>query len=304
MASVLTQTRELLEYHGKWTRRFAEHDVWNVFGNAARDLMSAGFGSLQGTRMLDIGCGPRFALALQCAAHGARVTALDTKYVKPAFLPVYVWRTLVHDGMVGTLKAALRRSVFDRTYYAALERASGTRLRHLADELEFVAADEGESQYALPSSAFDLITAVAVVEHLPDVLGFAKEIRRLLIPGGFFYTIIHNYYCLSGGHNPEWAYPDDAPSRRVPPWDHLRRRRYLASVYLNRLKPDEYMSAFKKHLKILSFEGRGANHDVGGLEGEHLLSSKLYGELSVYPRELLLTHGWCLICRRGHDVAA
>ncbi len=303
MASVLTQTRELLEYHRKWTRRFAEHDVRNVFEKAARDLTSAGFGGFQDKRVLDIGCGPRFALALQCAAHGARVTALDTKHVKPDFLPVYVWRTLVHDGMRGALKAALRRSVFDRTYSTALERASGMRLRHLADALEFVAADEGEGRYALPSGAFDLITAIAVVEHLTDVPAFAKEIRRLLIPGGFFYAIIHNYYCLSGGHNPEWAYPDDAPSRRVPPWDHLRQRRYPASVFLNRLKPDEYVSAFEEHLEILAFEGRGANHDVGGLEGEHLLTSELYRELSVYPRELLLTRVWCLICRRGHVAA-
>ena len=304
VASVLTQTRELLEYHTKWTRRFAEHDVRNVFEKAGRDLTSAGFGGFLGKRVLDIGCGPRFALALQCAAHGARVTALDTKYVTPDFLPVYLWRTLVHDGMRGVLKAALRRSVFDHTYYAALERASGMRLHRLADELEFVAADEGRDQYALPSGTFNLITAIAVMEHLRDVRAFAKEIRRLLVPGGFFYAMIHNYYCLSGGHNPEWAYPDDAPSRRVPPWDHLRHRRYPASVFLNGLKPVEYVSAFEKHLEVLVFERRGANHDVGGLEGEHLLSSELHSELSVYPRELLLTRCWCLICRRGHDVAA
>ena len=300
MASVLTQTRELLEYHTKWTRRFAEHDVRNVFEKVGRDLTSAGFGGFQGKRVLDIGCGPRFALALQCAARGARVTALDAKYVKPDFLPVYVWRTLVGDGMRGALMGALRRSVFDHTYYGALDMASGMRLRRLADELEFVAANEGESRYALRSGSFDLITAIAVVEHLTDVQALAKEIRRLLIPGGLFYAIVHNYYSLSGGHNLDWAYPDDAPSKRVPPWDHLRQRQYPASVFLNKLKPDEYVSAFEKHLETVVFEGRGANHDVGGLEGEHLLSSELYKELSVYPRELLLTRGWCLICRRGH----
>ena len=301
---MLTQAREHLEYHRKWTRRFAEHDVHNVFEKAERDLTSAGFGGFQGKRVLDIGCGPRFALALQCAAHDARVTALDTKYVRPDFLPVYMWRTLVHEGMRGVLKSTLRRSLFDRTYYAELERASGRRLHRLVDELEFVVADDEDSQYTLPSATFDLITAIAVLEHVPDVSALAKEIRRLLVPGGVFYAMIHNYYSLSGGHNPEWAYPDDSPSRRVPAWDHLRQRRYPAAVYLNELKPDEYLSAFKEHLEILTFEGRGADHDAGGPEGEQLLSGELSRELSVYPRDLLLTRGWCLICRRGRHAAA
>ncbi|MFH1501664.1 MAG: class I SAM-dependent methyltransferase [Candidatus Eisenbacteria bacterium] len=300
---MLTQTREHLEYHRRWTRRFAEHDVLNVFEKAERDLTSAGLAGLQGKRVLDIGCGPRFALALQCAARGARVTALDTKYVRPDFLPVYAWRTLVHDGLSGVLKATLRRTLFDRTYYAALERASGKRLRHLADELEFVAADGEESRYALPSDSFDLITAIAVLEHVPDIPALAEEISRLLVPGGVFYAIIHNYYSLSGGHNPEWAYPADTPSRRVPPWDHLRQRQYPASVYLNKQRPDEYLSAFKEHLDVLVFEGRGADHDVGGLEGEHLLNDELRTELDGHPRELLLTRGWCLICRRGRHAA-
>ena len=301
MGSILTQTRELLEYHRRWTRRFAEHDVRNVFERAERDLKKVGFGELEGSRVLDIGCGPRYGFALQCAARGARATALDTKYVEPAALPVYLWRTLVHDGARGALKAALRRSAFDGIYYDALEEASGTSLRQLASELEFVAADEQENRYELPSASFDLVAAIAMLEHVADVDSFAAETERLLRPGGFFYAIIHNYYSLSGGHNPEWAYPEDAPSERVPAWDHLRQGLHPASVYLNMLKPDQYRGAFSKHLEILVFEGRGADHDVGGMEGEHLLAGAIETELASYPKELLLTRLWCLIGRRRPD---
>jgi hypothetical protein len=128
-----------------------------------------------------------------------------------------------------------------------------------------------------------------VVEHVVDVVGFAAEIKRLLLPGGYSYGIIHNFYSLSGGHNLEWAYPDECPSLKVPLWDHLRESGFPSWAYLNRLKPEEYLNAFSRELEIILFEGRDINHNPGGLEGELLLTPELCAELAAYPRELLLT---------------
>jgi len=80
----------------------------------------------------------------------------------------------------------------------------------------------------------------------------------------------------------ELAYPDEFPSSRVPPWDHLSTNLYPTFVYLNRLRPEEYYSAFAKHLKVLLFEGRDINHDPGGFEEERFLTEEIKNELSMF----------------------
>jgi len=137
-----------------------------------------------------------------------------------------------------------------------------------------------------------------VLEHVADVPGFAREIARILAPGGLFYGIIHNFYSLSGGHNPDWAYADERPSTRVPPWDHLRENLHPAFVHLNGLAPDAYRSALGETLEVLLFEGRDINHDAPGIEGERFLTPDIASELVAYPRDLLLTRSWCVIARK------
>jgi SAM-dependent methyltransferase len=41
-------------------------------------------------------------------------------------------------------------------------------------------------QVELPAGGFDLVTMWDVIEHIPDVVGAAREVRRLLAPGGKF----------------------------------------------------------------------------------------------------------------------
>ena len=172
------------------------------------------------------------------------------------------------------------------------------KLKAFRSGIRFVAADPSVSDYPLHSESFDLVATNAVVEHVADVSSFAKETKRLLAKGGYFFAIIHNFLSISGGHNLEWAFPDEYPSCKVPPWDHLRQDSFPAWSHLNRLKPDEYYAAFSKYLEVVLFEGRDINHDPGGLEGERFLTEDLAVELAAYPRELLLTRAYCIICRK------
>jgi SAM-dependent methyltransferase len=295
---ILRDMRELFAYHSRFGERFAKHDVRNVFEKAVRELRSVGFGKLEGKRVLDLGCGQRYALALQCAASGALVTALDIDYIKPDFLPLAFYRTVRHNGFKRAVKSALRQLIFDKGYYKALEATAGEPLRSFQSRINFVVGDAQSANCPLASNSFDLIAPNAVIEHVADVPRFAEEIRRLLVRGGYFYAIIHNFYSLSGGHNLEWAYPDEYPSTRVPPWDHLRQDRFPAFIYLNRLRPEEYLEIFGQQLKVVLFEGRDINHDPGGLEGQRFLTPEIALELAAYPRELLLTRSWCIICRK------
>lgn len=296
---MLREVRELLSYHRSSTARFARHDVRNVFDKAMRDLGKVGFGTLPGKRVLDLGCGQRYSFALQCAAAGARVTALDVDYVRPDSLPLAFQRMWRHNGLKRAAKSTMRRVLFDPQYYRLLESHAGKPLREGRSTIEFVVADPTGTSYPLPSSSFDLIVSNAVLEHVRDVPRYAGEVARLLADGGYFYAIIHNFYSLSGGHHMEWAFPDEHPSKSVPPWDHLRDNRFPAWVYLNRQRPEDFQGAFRPHLEILSFQGVGIDHDPGQLEGESLLAVPLATELAAYPPELLLTRSWCLVGRKG-----
>ena len=133
---------------------------------------------------------------------------------------------------------------------------------------------------------------------MADVPKFAAEVARLLHSGGYFYAIIHNFYSLSGGHNLEWAFPDESPSSNVPPSDNLRENRFPAWTYLNHWRPEQFKEAFAKHLQILRFQGVGINHDPGEPEGERFLTKEIATQLASYPKDLLITRSWCMICKK------
>jgi SAM-dependent methyltransferase len=294
--NLLSEICILTYYHTHYTRRRAEYDAQVVFEKTLRDLAGFGFGELSGKRVIDLGCGQRYAFALQCAAAGAQATALDVECVAPAPLPAAFYRTLRRGGFKRAVKSLLRRLFCDRRYYRLLEQAAGKKLLPYNSAVHFVLADPAAA-YPLPAHSFDLIASNLAVEHIADIPALAVELARLLDPNGLFYAIIHNFFSLSGGHNLEWVYPDEQPSKRVPPWDHLRHNRYPGWQYLNRLRPEEYQRAFGDSLDILLFEGRDVNHEPGILEGERYLTPEVEHELAAYPRSLLLTRHWCLVAR-------
>lgn len=294
------EIRELISYHKKYGRRFGEHDCKNVFEKFRKDIIPVGFENLKGKRILDLGCGQRFPFALQCVGAGANVTALDLDYVKPDILPLAFLRTVKYNGLKRACKSLLRRLLFDGTYYDSLESVAGKPLRDCCFRINFIVADPHAESYPLPSNSFDLIASNAVIEHVDNVFRFAAEICRLLRRGGgIFYGTIHNFYSLSGGHNLEWAFPDEQPSQKVSPWDHLRDNRFPIWAPLNKLLPEEYQNAFSEHLDILLFEGRDINHDPGGLEGKSFLTPEIAAELTAYPQELLLNRSWCIVAQKN-----
>jgi len=295
---MLQEFRVLYNYHSKSSTRFAKHDVNNVYEKAMRDLRQFGIDEIGGKRVLDLGCGQRYPFALQCAANGASVTALDINYVKPDLLPTAFYRMMRHNGTKRAVKSTLRRILWDDEYYETMESAAGKPLRSYESEINFVIADPTSASYSLPSESFDLIASNAVLEHVENVPAFAAEVERLLDANGYFYAIIHNYYSLSGGHNLEWAFPDDSPPAEVPPWDHLRENRYPEWLYLNHYRPEQYKEAFAKHLQVVQFDGVGITHEPDELEGEDLLTPEIASELSQYSRELLLTRAWRIICKK------
>lgn len=279
-------------------QQIAEHS-YHVFRSTIQDLQRLGFDDLKGKMVLDLGCGTRYHFGLQCAALGASVTALDMVYFKPSFLPLAFFQKARHDGFKLAVRTVLRRLFLDKPFYEVLEARIGKSLSPYHSKINCVVVDsDNPYPYPLMDESFDLIVSQAVLEHVEDINVFAREVDRLLIPGGYFYAMIHNFYSISGGHRPEWSNPDEQPARIVPPWDHLRENQFPSHQYLNRLKPDDYLGAFAGNLEVLLFEGRGRDYSKNAIEGERFLTSELEHNLSAYPRDLLLTRAWCLIVRK------
>jgi SAM-dependent methyltransferase len=288
---------ELWRYQRDNAQRHAEHDYRQVFKTVLQDLAPFGVSSLADLNVLDLGCGQRFPFSLLCAAEEAHVTALDVSWVEPGLSAKGIVRTLRTSGPKRALKSVTRQVIFDPKYYGRLSALSGAS-RKDAHRIHFVWTDPDSSVYPLPSARFDLVVSIAVLEHVRDVHAVAREVARVLKPGGIFYAFIHNYYSLSGGHRLEWAYPDTHPSQDVPPWDHLRSRRYPPDYFLNELRPEEYREAIGEVLEIELFEGRGESHEPGVLEGERFLVGPAAVELAEYPRDLLLTRSWCVVAHK------
>ncbi|MEO0094108.1 MAG: methyltransferase domain-containing protein, partial [candidate division WOR-3 bacterium] len=92
---------------------------------------------------------------------------------------------------------------------------------------------------------FDFVFSRAVFEHINDVPAAVKEVNRVLSLNGIAVISIHLFPSLSGGHHLEWARPDQSPSTKVPPWDHLRDNNYPVDVYLNKLTINQYREIFR-----------------------------------------------------------
>ncbi len=234
-------------------------------------------------RMLEIGSGQRFAATLLLHSLGAHVTGIDADYVDPHFTLNGYWRIWKLNGLERSVKTLTRHVLFDRDYYAGLAecfhsdfdrplRWDGLDLRQMnACALDF------------PDNHFDFAFSRAVFEHIDNVPAACRELARVLKPGGVAFIEAHLFPSLSGGHNLAWVRPSAAAPTRVPPWDHLRQNRYPSPHYLNKLREQDYMNAFRAHFAILE-----VRYAYEGEQGQDLLTPALLAELPGYTRDELL----------------
>ena len=143
----------------------------------------------------------------------------------------------------------------------------------------------------MPDQSLDWVVSHEVLEHVRDLPGVFRELRRALKPEGRTYLYVHHFTSLSGGHHIAWKHPDTAPSRTVPAWDHLRAQRYTCiPSWLNRVRADEYRSMIEAELEILDWRWLPQ-------EGAALLTPDLRAELSGYSEQELLHKGFIVIAR-------
>lgn len=193
---------------------------------------------------------------------GANATGIDFDDPRPGLRGLLGQAR--HNGLERAAKTAARRVLFDRAYYRELERLYGASLRRDVDARRMDAR-----RLLFADGEFDLIYSVAVFEHIDGVDAAAAEIARVLKGGGVALIHAHLYRSLSGGHHLAWADPTHPPVS-PPPWDHLRGNTEPTHVFLNRLRGEDFLDIFGRHLRV---------EDYGyDLEGEELVTHDILAE--------------------------
>jgi SAM-dependent methyltransferase len=242
-----------------------------------------------GVRALDLGCGLLQWQTIMLHSLGANVTGVDMEYIRADRRLDKYWRLLRTNGLERAVKTAFWDYVYGPRYLRALQACApfplnrqGLDLRqHTAERLPF---GDGE---------FDLVVSHEVFEHIADVPAAVREVKRVLKPGGLAYINIHLFPSISGGHHVEWKYPDEAPSPRVPPWDHLRQRQFPEHPsWINQMRERDYRPIFEAELEILCWE-------ASAYEGRSLLTPDIKAELAEYREDELLKKGVIVLARKG-----
>jgi Methyltransferase domain len=239
---------------------------------------------LANARIFEIGYGqrPERLLVLTSLNMNVRGVDLDAPVLSGSPRELFrVWRT---NGYERALRTFIRFVLFDLR-----------RRRELAHELQL-----RETQLKVPTDALlvqdaadvtlaphsvDLIYSEDVFEHIPlsSLKLLTRKMASWLTPEGLALVRPNIFTGITGGHLTEW-FTTERRTRKSEPWEHLRKRRYLANVYLNKLTRQDYRELFSKHFTILEervkYPDRGREH----------LTSEIANELNTYSYEELFSN--------------
>jgi SAM-dependent methyltransferase len=283
-----------------WVELWREYRVGNADSTLKRhEELVAIFremhqGTLEGARVLDLGCGQLSSQVALFTADGAITTGIDVElpsFRLPISLLLAIWRS---NGVERALKSLVRHVFFDRNFF---KRVIAHYRRPVSwEHLDVRRMDASHMEFE--SRTFDFIFSDWAFEHIADVGSAIREVRRVLKPDGIFHASVHLFPSLSGGHNLEWHYPAQQRRRKAPPWDHLRDDRVPANAYLNRMRLSDYKRVFDEHLVVES--------EWVVEEGPQWLTSELEQELTAkgFTRQDLLTRSWYVVAKpleSGHS---
>ncbi len=270
----------------RYTERYAaDHCMWY---QRMRDTIAPYLADVQGVRAIDVGCGLLQWQTIMLHSQGADVTGIDLEYVRSDRWPDKYWILWRKNGLARAVKTAFWDYAFRGRYLRALEKRSPFSLVTQGLDLRQHTAD----RLPLDDGTIDLVVSHEVFEHIADVPAAVREIRRVLRPGGLVYVNIHLYPSISGGHHMDWKFPDTQPSKKVPPWDHLRDRQYPHHPsWLNELRENDYRPIFEEAFQVLVWE-------PSVYEGQDLLTPEIEAELCDYSRDELLKKGVIILAQK------
>jgi hypothetical protein len=251
--------------------------------------------NLADANILEIGYGarPNRLLALISLGYDVKGIDLDKPILKPS-IAEYL-KNYQKNGFKRVFKSLARSLLFDSHERAALDRVlQGRGARLNLDESRFLVGDA--STFKFHANSIDFIYSEDVFEHIsPDAIhALCKNLNEAMSFDGLALISPSIYSGIAGGHLVEW-YPHTLKKnseRQSEPWEHLRKRRFVADCYLNELRVSDFESIFMEYFQLIDVINRNS-----GL-GREYLTKEIKDELSQFSEKELLSNKWTFVLRK------
>jgi hypothetical protein len=241
--------------------------------------------SLSDARIFEIGFGVRAYHLRALLALGADAWGVDAEVPLLTGALSEYGAIVRRNGWERFLKTVIRHAIFDRRKESEFAHAVEHKGVTLAppDVHRFLWGDAAACE---PPGKFDLIYSIAVFEHMTRQ-AIEKLVPRMatwLQPAGVAVIRPDVFTGLHGGHLREWDEETlhTKMQRRSEPWEHLRKKRYVANTTLNEMARSEYEDIFNRHFHILEIIEGPRGH------APEWLTPEVRMELSDYSEQDLL----------------
>ncbi|MBD3168669.1 MAG: methyltransferase domain-containing protein [candidate division Zixibacteria bacterium] len=280
---LLTEFRQLMKHYSRNLDAQAKND-YHEFKQVCDRIESRFNVKINKLKILEIGCGQRYPHAL-ILAQSNEVHAIDLDVILTRWTPPLLFQLFKQGGFKRAAKTIIRRALFDNKYHQHLAALSGKDFNKTPNIYRM----SGE-KLDFPDNSFDLVFSKAVFEHIRRIDEVIPEIKRVLKPGGIIGIEINLYTGFTGGHN---LLGEEPETTDVPPWDHLRQRKFPPNTYLNKLRIDDYKKAFEEHFEIVYY------YEEEKRQYEKFLTPEIREELSEYSVHELLTNGMLVLAKKN-----
>jgi hypothetical protein len=278
--------------------------VFNSFDEYDQLLKEYSNVELEKAKVLEIGFGQRAGRMIALVSLGIDAFGVDLDAPLLKGTPKEIYQIYRKNGLERLLKSLIRFVSFDLMWRRNLRRELHRRGRKLVLPTDRLLVQDAAT-VDLPMFGFDLIISESVFEHIPvsSLKPLIAKLKYLLKPTGLALIRPDIFTGISGGHLVEWFRIDaktqrknsnghlEMRLRRSEPWEHLRKKRFRANVYLNELMRADYRRLFSEHFEIL--EERVTKPDLG----REYLSPELAEELKGYSDEELFSNGVLFVLR-------
>jgi len=229
--------------------------------------------------ILEIGCGQVPNQVALFHKEGANIVGIDIDV--PTYritVPVFI-KIVRTNGLERAIKSLVRHCLFDKKNIKDLSMEYGQTVSF--DNIDIQIMDA--TNMTFESDSFNFIYSNVVFQHIDNIDAAVKEVNRVLKPTGIAAIHIHLFPSLSGGICLDWLHPEQSPSAKVPPWDHLRDNQYPVNIHLNKMTINQYREIFRDYTNIIE--------EQTVIEGEKYLTGEIENELKKkgFTREDLLT---------------
>jgi SAM-dependent methyltransferase len=254
--------------------------------------------SFEGANVLEIGFGARPLKLMAHMSIGIDIRGIDLDMPMLKFSPRRLFQILRRNGLEPAIKTAARSMLFDwrerNTLKAALRRR-GYEFRIQREG--FLIGDAATFDYG--ERSIDFVYSESVFEHIPEqsIEKVMERIAKILSPDGIAVITPDIFTGITGGHLVEWygyTISQDFP-RKSEPWEHLRKQRFTANTYLNRLTRSDYRRIFGQHFEIL--EENELRPDMG----RRWLTAAVKADLPQWSEEDLLSNRVQFVLRLRAD---